>query len=276
MDRFLIDANGLEIEFRYEDNQEGETLLFLPGSYANTSAWKGVCKSLKKPYKRVFTSLRGYGNTMESRSIEDFKIDHQLEIIRTISKKLRSPFHILGHSMGGLVAFAAVFSGEFPIKSIITFEANPPWILDKIKYNKTLTDTINMAKNFEIAINKNDNDAAKIVIDFYGGERTFSSFPEKVQEFCRRTAHVNLLDWLPIIRLMPPVFKKNLFEKSLMEMPIKLVLGENANTLVKDVNYELGIMFKKQSTHMIKGAGHFLISTHPRECADAIDKFITP
>ena len=47
---------------------------------------------------------------MESRSIEDFKIDHQLEIIRTISKKLRSPFHVIGHSMGGLVAFAAVFS----------------------------------------------------------------------------------------------------------------------------------------------------------------------
>ena len=276
MDRFLIDANGLEIEFRYEDNQEGETLLFLPGSYANTSAWKGVCKFLKRPYRMVFTSLRGYGNTMESRSIDDFKIDHQLEIIRTITKKISSPFHIVGHSMGGLVAFAAVFSGEFPIKSIISFEANPPWILDKSKYNTTLTDTINMAKNFEIAINKNDNDAAKIVIDFYGGEGTFSSFPEKVQEFCRRTAHVNLLDWLPIIRLMPPVFNKNFFKKSLMEMPIKLVLGENANTLVKDVNYELGMMFKKQTTLRIKGAGHFLISTHPRECADAIDQFIFP
>ena len=276
MDRFLIDANGLEIEFRYEDNQEGETLLFLPGSYANTSAWKGVCRSLKRPYRRVFTSLRGYGNTMESRSIDDFKIDHQLEIIRTITKKISSPFHIVGHSMGGLVAFAAVFSGEFPIKSIISFEGNPPWILDKSKYSTTLTDTINMAKNFEIAINKNDNDAAEIVIDFYGGEGTFSSFPEKVQEFCRRTAHVNLLDWLPIIRLMPPVFNKNFFKKSLMEMPVKLVLGENANTLVKDVNYELGMMFKKQTTLRIKGAGHFLISTHPRECADAIDQFIFP
>lgn len=64
MDRFLIDANGLEIEFRYEDNQEGEILLFLPGCYANTSAWKGVCKSLKRPYSRVFTSLRGFTETL--------------------------------------------------------------------------------------------------------------------------------------------------------------------------------------------------------------------
>ena len=36
--------------------------------------------------------------------------------------------------MGGLVAFAAAFSGEFPIKGIISFEVNPPWILDKSKY----------------------------------------------------------------------------------------------------------------------------------------------
>ena len=76
----------------------------------------------------------------------------------------------------------------------------------QFKYNTTLTDTINMAKNFEIAINKNDNDAAKIVIDFYGGE-TFSSFPEKVQDIFRRTSPI--IDWLPIIRLKPPVFNKN-------------------------------------------------------------------
>ena len=34
------------------------------------------------------------------------------------------------------------------------------------------------------------------------------------------------------------------------------------------------MMFKKQSTLRVNGAGHFLISTHPRECADAIDQFI--
>ena len=59
-----------------------------------------------------------------------------------------------------------------------------------------------------------------------------------------------------------------------MEMPIKLVLGENANTLVKDVNYELGMMFKNKPLLGSKVLDIFLISTHPRECADAIDQFI--
>ena len=274
MSEYLIDSNGLKIEFHYEDSEANETLLFLPGSYANTSAWKGITKALKIPCKKVFTSLRGYGNTEETRSVNDYKIDHQLEIIRTISKKLNSDFHIVGHSMGGLVGFAAVFSGEFPIKSIITFEGNPPWILDTFKYKETLNKTLKMATNFEKAVIEYKNDSAKIIIDFYGGDGTFSSFPEKVQDFCRANAHVNLLDWLPIIRSDPPKFERSLFKKSLNEMPVKLVVGQNANFLIKDINSELCSLFKKHVEQEIKGAGHFLISTHPKDCANAIDEFI--
>ena len=274
MSEYLIDSNGLKVEFHYEDADASETLLFLPGSYANTSAWKGITKALKIPCKKVFTSLRGYGNTEETRSVNDYKIDHQLEIIRTISKKLNSDFHIVGHSMGGLVGFAAVFSGEFPIKSIITFEGNPPWVLDTFKYKETLNKTLKMATNFEKAVIEDKNDSAKIIIDFYGGDGTFSSFPEKVQDFCRANAHVNLLDWLPIIRSDPPKFERSLFKTSLNEMPVKLVVGQNANFLIKDINNELCLLFKKHVKREIRGAGHFLISTHPKDCANVIDEFI--
>ena len=274
MSEYLTDSNGLKVEFHYEDAEASETLLFLPGSYANKSAWKGITKALKIPCKKVFTSLRGYGNTEETRSVNDYTIDHQLEIIRTISKKLNSDFHIVGHSMGGLVGFAAVFSGEFPIKSIITFECNPPWVLDTYKYKETLNKTLKMATNFEKAVIKDKNDSAKIIIDFYGGDGTFSSFPEKVKDFCRAHAHVNLLDWLPIIRSDPPKFERSLFETSLNEMPVKLVVGQNANFLIKDINNELCLLFKKHVEQEIKGAGHFLISTHPKDCANAIDEFI--
>ena len=274
MSEYLIDSNGLKVEFHYEDAEASETLLFLPGSYANKSAWKGITKALKIPCKKVFTSLRGYGNTEETRSASDYRIDHQLEIIRTISKKLNSDFHIVGHSMGGLVGFAAVFSGEFPIKSIITFEGNPPWVLDTFKYKQTLNKTLKMATNFEKAVIEDKSDSAKIIIDFYGGDGTFSSFPEKIQDFCRVHAHVNLLDWLPIIRSDPPKFERPLFKTSLNEMPVKLVVGQNANFLIKDINNELCLLFKKHVKQEIKGAGHFLISTHPKDCADAIDEFI--
>ena len=274
MSEYLIDSNGLKVEFHYEDAEASETLLFLPGSYANKSAWRGITKALKIPCKKVFTSLRGYGNTEETRSVNDYKIDHQLEIIRTISKKLNSDFHIVGHSMGGLVGFAAVFSGEFPIKSIITFEGNPPWVLDTFKYKETLSKTLKIATYFEKAVIEDKNDSAQIIIDFYGGDGTFSSFPEKVQDFCRANAHVNLLDWLPMLRFDPPKFERSLFKTSLYEMPVKLVVGQNANFLIKDINNELSLLFKKHVEQEIKGAGHFLISTHPKDCANAIDEFI--
>ena len=57
-------------------------------------------------------------------------------------------------------------------------------------------------------------------------------------------------------------------------MPVKLVVGQNANFLIKDINNELCSLFKKHVKKEIKGAGHFLISTHPKDCAIAIDEFI--
>ena len=57
-------------------------------------------------------------------------------------------------------------------------------------------------------------------------------------------------------------------------MTVKLVVGQNANFLIKDINNELCLLFKKHVEQEIKGAGHFLISTHPKDCANAIDEFI--
>ena len=67
MSEHLIDSNGLKIEFHYEDSEASETLLFLPGSYANTSAWKGITKALKIPCKKDFTSWRGDGKKEKTR-----------------------------------------------------------------------------------------------------------------------------------------------------------------------------------------------------------------
>ena len=56
---------------------------------------------------------------------------------------------------------------------------------------------------------------------------------QKGSDFCRAHAQVNLLDWLPIIRSDPPKFERSLFETSLNEMPVKLVVGQNANFLIR-------------------------------------------
>ena len=72
MDRFLIDANGLEIEFRYEDNQEGETLYFFLVPMQIPLLGREFV-SFEKTHRMVFNSLRGYGNTMESRSLMTLK-----------------------------------------------------------------------------------------------------------------------------------------------------------------------------------------------------------
>ena len=55
------------MDFDFEDTGTGPVLLFLPGSYSNYAAWKGIQKALKSSCRMISTSLPGYGGSKEIR-----------------------------------------------------------------------------------------------------------------------------------------------------------------------------------------------------------------
>ena len=268
----LFDRNNSEIEFFFDDSKKGELLVFVPGSFSTSSAWKPIIKNLKKNYTIVSTSLRGYGATNETRTMYNYSIEHQIEIIRTIAKKISKPFHLIGHSFGGLVTIVSVLKFEFQIKSFITFEANPIWFISNnhnIFFKTQMT-----AKFFKNSIENNADNSAKIIIDFYGGRNTFNNFPKSVQNYCNKTAKTNLLDWMMAINNDFPQFNYEKLHDKLRSIPAFFIIGEYANELVKSINIELIKTFKNGKSKTIPKANHFLISTHAKDCAEAIDEFI--
>ena len=54
--------------FEFEERGEGPALLFIPGSYSNGAAWRGIQKALQGSYRMITTSLPGYGRTVEIRN----------------------------------------------------------------------------------------------------------------------------------------------------------------------------------------------------------------
>ncbi len=45
--------------FEFEERGEGPALLFIPGSYSNGAAWRGIQKALQGSYRMITTSLPG-------------------------------------------------------------------------------------------------------------------------------------------------------------------------------------------------------------------------
>jgi len=272
---YLKDSFNKKVEFIIDDSENGEILLFLPGSFSTPQAWKPINKFLKNKYVKIFTSMRGYGLTDETRSLEDYSLKHQIEIVRVISKELNKDFHIIGHSMGALIGLASLFTNEFPIKSIVCFDANPIWLIDKKEYSGILNSTIEIAKKFKIAYDAGKKDASKIIIDFYGGRRTFEKFPEKVKQYCNKTSKSNVLDWMMTINNDFPKFNQKTQNHAIKNTNAIFIIGNQTNDLVKSCNKELMKLFYRSKLEKIDKASHFLISTHPNQCAKIIDNFFT-
>ena len=104
----MLNINGRNIDC--VESGEGPVVLFMPGSYSTPAAWRPV-QRLPGPGRRlVTTSLCGYGGTTETRTMKDFGIQHDVQVVEALARHIGQTVHLVGHSVGGTVALATALS----------------------------------------------------------------------------------------------------------------------------------------------------------------------
>lgn len=245
----------------YVETGEGPPILFIPGSFSTPTAWRAVQKCLPQRYRFVATSLPGYGATADTRRPGDSGIDHHVRAIETVAARIGEPFHLVAHSFGGTVALAAALSGRIPVLSIATFEANPLDLL-RASYADRHNDARRVSRDFAGAHRRGEADAAGRIIDYWGGTGSFAAMPEPVRDYCRATAGANVLDW-------DTAFGFGAADADLhrLSCPVLLVRGARANPAMAAITGELAGRIEGSRLAVVADAGHFLITTHPSDCA---------
>jgi pimeloyl-ACP methyl ester carboxylesterase len=238
----------------------GPALLFVPGSYSTAAAWRGVWAHLPADWRLVATSLLGCGETAETRRPADADMAHELAVVQAaVARMGGGPVHLVGHSFGGTVALAAALDKTVEVASLALFEANP---FDLIAGNRSVYGAArDLAAEFAKALQAGDSDAAGRIIDYWGGAGCFAAMPPRVQEFCRRTAPANALDWETCLG-----FRPDPQAIAALDCPILLVRGEAAIPAMVAITQALGAVLPAARREEVAGAGHFLIST-PRNIA---------
>jgi pimeloyl-ACP methyl ester carboxylesterase len=146
----------------------------------------------------VATSLLGYGATPEIRPDGNATMAQQVclidRIIDRIIDQIGTSPHVVAHSYGGLSAIVHALTGRHRPASLLLVEANPPGLLrasgDPKHYG--MFESITGAYLADFA--RGDAEAARHVIDFYGGAGTFDSMPPKVRSYIVATTAVNVRD----------------------------------------------------------------------------------
>jgi pimeloyl-ACP methyl ester carboxylesterase len=113
----------------YAEYGTGPTIVLVPGSCSTGAVWRPVMGSWNGQFRRVTTSLLGYGGTVERRTASDPAISHEAEMLESVVRKAGSRVHLVGHSFGGLVALAVALQNRVPLASIAILEAPAPKVL---------------------------------------------------------------------------------------------------------------------------------------------------
>jgi pimeloyl-ACP methyl ester carboxylesterase len=253
----------------YDEIGQGPTIVLVPGSCGTGVAWQPIISRLERSFRCVTTSLLGYGETTERRSLVDCDINYEAEILEKVIRRAAGPVHLVGHSFGGLGALAVALRGKAPLLSLSILEAPAPEILRVMGEYGRHRAFREMTDIYFSQFQAGDRNAIQQVVDFYGGAGTFASWPQRAREYAIEMTATNLLDWASGygFRLTRAALAK-------INIPTLVLWGENSHPAVRR-NNQLLAQCTKASVVTLRGATHFMVSTHPEQVARELARHVT-
>jgi pimeloyl-ACP methyl ester carboxylesterase len=247
----------------YVESGEGPCIVFVPGSFSATAAWRPIIENLKG-FRSVATSLPGCGGTA---ALMDGKTsaDDYAELIESVITRTNNSVHLVGHSWGGTLVLATALRECVALASLTLIEANPCDVLRQNVDDELYMAAKNMSDAYIAAYHGGEREAARRVIDFWTGEGTFASLPPKMQEFVEQTTAANIVDWPAMF-----AFRASLSDYAKLKLPVLWIHGTKSHPSLHRIAELLHATIPNARLEKIPGASHLLIGTHPKEIAALI------
>lgn len=120
------------IEMYYEVTGEGPPLLLIHGLGSSTRDWECQVPEFSKHFMVITVDVRGHGKT--DRPAGPYSIELFASDIALFLKEIASgPAHVLGLSMGGMIAFQLALDNPELVKSLVIVNSGPELVPKGIK-----------------------------------------------------------------------------------------------------------------------------------------------
>jgi len=259
--------NGKAVD--YEETGAGPCLLFVPGSFSTTAAWRGIGNLLKDRFRVVTTSLPGYGGTAEIRKASAAPMVPEAEVVEAVAERAGPPLHLIGHSWGGVVCAAVALRRRVALKSVTFLEANVCDLLRQAGETALYDEVRGFSDAYIAAHAAGEAEAARRVIDFWAGPGSFARLPQAVRDYAVRTTGANVLDWPSMYGMNRP-----LADYAAIDCPVLVMRGAESHKVARRIAGILAGACPQGRLAEVPGASHLMIGTHPREVAELIAEHV--
>lgn len=256
-------------DVEYAEQGSGTPLLLVPGSYGTGAGWRGVIEALGPGWRVITTSLLGYGATAERRTADDTAMAHEVDALEAVVDRVGTPLHIAAHSFGGLCVLALAMRRPDAIRSLTLIEANPLDLLRRTGETAHFAAFRAMSDAYLAAHAAGEVEAARRVVDFYGGPGTFDAFPDRVRRYVVERTPANVHDWATAYGFTTPIT-----DYARIVSPTLLVRGALTHPAMYRGQQILAETLPKARLVDIGGGSHFLPATHPQALVDLISAHV--
>lgn len=257
----------MNINDYFEEQGSGSPIVFVHGSYATTSTWKKMVSQLAENHRCISIKLPGHGGAPEANDFDAPTIETELNILEQVVNSLTDePVHLVGHSFGGVVALAQTLKGNLNLSQVTLFEPVSTWVLDRVE-DKEMSDRVQVFLNKyrQDAANKKHNVCGQ-VIDFWGVEGDFETFPDFIKEGMKPLLANNIRHWDLCTEI-----DSSLSDLKNCSVPTRLVYGDQSNPVARSICHYLEEHIPNSKKYKIEGASHFLVTSHSEECLQALE-----
>ena len=254
----FLNMNGWKMHYERVGEGKGETLIFVHGNAASERWWDKIKPLLPENWSSYFIDLRGFG---KSDNKKPYTIDQFAEDIHKFVIELNlSPFHYVGHSMGGAIGYDYAIKYQKELKSLVLVDAPPATgypVDDTVRNgfkmmmeNKSILEAA--LRNNTVSFLKDEEFFKEVILN-----DALRSIPQAYTDTVEAIGSVNFMKEIPKVKI-----------------PVLFVHGE------KDAVSDWGWMketfnaFPNKKESMIKNSSHSPMIENPEEFVNVLKSFI--
>jgi pimeloyl-ACP methyl ester carboxylesterase len=226
-----VNVNGVTL--KYQEQGQGETVLFVHGSHTDHRMWEPQREAFAKlPYRFIALDQRYFGTDPWPDQGGNFSMTtHNNDLAAFINELKIAPVHLVGWSYSGTTLLDFAVQHPELVKSVLVYDPSvATWVTNPADLQVIGAEITDIAGPLVAAVQSGDNAAAvKVFTDRASTKEpgsTFDTLPQPVRTMMLENARM-----LPLLLAQPPGPQVTCEQLGQIKVPVALVRGELSRPL---------------------------------------------
>lgn len=254
---------------------EGDPVVLLHSAGTGASQWRGVWERLSSSYRVMAPNLSGYGRTPPAEPGQP-PLAAAVDVVAEAAAFAGGAIHLVGHSLGALIAAHAACRQNLEIRSLILIEPvivgvlhDPDEAYDE-QSQAALQEIGGMIDAFQAAMARQDPAAAmRAFTEYWSGPGAWDDIPAaaRLPFFARATQMASDVDvaWSD---------RTGRTALSSVELPSLVVTAEHTTPAARFMAKQVAGSIPGAEIRVVPGAGHMAPMTHPGTISRLIGEYL--